>query len=103
MNTLTKTLVSLVLFSLSVSLYAQQDSEELSADCACCTKAHGDFDFWLGTWTVRSNNGVVVGVNTISKLEENCLIQEKWVGEAGSTGMSINYYNPEDGKWHQTW
>ena len=99
MASLSRYLIIFCCFLSLQSIQAQQNDK----DCACCTEAHDDFDFWIGKWTVRDPSGIQVGVNTISKLEENCLLQEKWEGEAGSTGTSINYYDPNDQQWHQTW
>ena len=73
------------------------------ADCACCTPVHHQFDFWLGSWLVKNTQGQEVGKNTISKIEDNCILVEKWIGAKGTTGTSHNYYDANDGSWNQLW
>lgn len=60
------------------------------------------FDFWIGEWDVTVN-GQIVGTNVIQQLEEGCLIMENWSGNGGSTGKSMNFYNPFTKKWRQTY
>lgn len=84
-----------ILFSISQSV--SQDN------CACCTAAHDQFDFWVGDWVVYNEGGDKVGENLVEKLEKNCLISENWKGESGGTGKSFNYYDPEDETWNQLW
>lgn len=78
-------------------------SAELYANCACCTEAYKAFDFWEGDWLVLDTLGKKVGDNTITKLEDNCLLKEKWRGSGGSTGTSVNFYNKADSTWNQIW
>ena len=62
------------------------------------------FDFWVGDWTVYDNaSDNLAGTNSIRKLEQGCLLQESWTGVAGSTGTSVNYYNPVTAQWRQLW
>lgn len=61
------------------------------------------FDFWVGKWDVIGRNGQKVGSNIITKDEKGFLLTEKWTNSQGSTGTSINYYDPSDSKWKQTW
>lgn len=88
--------VSLLLF-LSISTFAQQNQ------CACCDEKHQQFDFWVGEWEVTDTAGNAQGKNTITKIEDGCTLQEKWVGAKGTTGTSLNYYNPSDSTWNQLW
>jgi hypothetical protein len=30
-------------------------------------------------------------------------LRENWRGAGGGTGTSLNFWSPEDRKWHQTW
>ena len=60
------------------------------------------FDFWVGDWDVYAN-GNPVGSNSIVKHEAGCLLLESWEGAGGSTGMSLNYFNPVSGFWQQVW
>lgn len=65
----------------------------------------GDWNFWVGQWTVYSNDGerTFQGINSITKHYNGCLLMENWVGAQGGDGFSINYYNPIKGEWRQVW
>ncbi len=66
--------------------------------------AHRQFDFWAGSWQVTNKEGdKIYGNNTITIEEAGCLLRERWQSAAGSTGSSINYFNPADSMWHQLW
>ena len=78
--------------------FAQPDTT-----CACCSDPHRAFDFWLGEWVVKDTAGQVLGENTITVLEDGCLIAEYWRGAQGGTGRSYNYFDPADSTWHQLW
>lgn len=66
--------------------------------------AHRQFDFWVGSWQVTNKDGdKTYGTNTITIEEAGCLLRESWQSASGSTGSSINYFSPADGKWHQHW
>jgi len=62
-----------------------------------------EFDFWVGTWEVRLEDGTLVGQNTISRRDGGCTILENWSGAGGSSGTSINYYQPSRDQWRQVW
>ncbi len=73
-----------------------------------CTSDEGfsAFDFWVGDWDVyvdSSNDSNLVGSNTIEKLENGCALMETWAGAGGSSGISVNYYNPVRDEWRQLW
>jgi len=73
-----------------------------------CTSEEGfaAFDFWVGDWDVylnNSDNTNQIGSNTIEKLEAGCALMETWSGAGGSSGISINYYNPVRDEWRQLW
>ena len=72
-------------------------------ECSCCTEQHKEFDFWIGEWSVLNSEGKKVGENSISKIEDNCILVEKWKGVQGTTGTSHNYYDPSDESWNQLW
>lgn len=61
------------------------------------------FDFWVGQWDVFNAAGKRIGRNTIEKQEGGFLLLERWANLAGSTGTSINYFDPQTKKWRQTW
>jgi hypothetical protein len=69
----------------------------------CTTAEFRQFDFWLGRWKVTNPQGKEVGTSEISRASEGCAIREQWKSASGSSGMSINYYDPSDHRWHQDW
>jgi hypothetical protein len=70
---------------------------------ACTAQEFRQFDFWLGQWKVTDPQGKQVGVSEISRASEGCAIREQWKSASGVNGMSINYYDKADQKWHQDW
>ena len=69
--------------------------------CADAVKSH-QFDFWIGEWEVTAN-GVVAGYNRIEPIMDGCALQENWQSVDGTSGVSLNYYDPRDDQWHQYW
>jgi hypothetical protein len=69
----------------------------------CTTPEFRQFDFWLGHWKVTNPKGKQVGTSEISRAAEGCAIREQWTSASGTSGMSINYYDSNDHKWHQDW
>ena len=67
-----------------------------SAPPATCAEGgrYADFDFWVGEWDVFIPNGRQAGTNRIEKVEQGCLLVEHWTGAGGSTGTSVNFYDP---------
>lgn len=61
------------------------------------------FDFWVGEWEVKTQQGQNAGTNAIQKLENGCLLLENWTGSLGGTGKSINFYDNSIKKWRQIW
>jgi hypothetical protein len=70
---------------------------------ACVSAEFRQFDFWLGSWKVMNPQGKEVGTSEISRASEGCAIREQWKSASGTSGMSINYYDADDRKWHQDW
>ena len=72
--------------------------------CNCCTEKHAEFDFWIGTWEVTNPDGTNAGTNVISKVQDNCILQENWTSAKGNyTGTSNNFYNYKLKQWEQIW
>ncbi len=69
----------------------------------CTAAAHRDFDFWLGFWEVRDPEGKLVGHNRIEAAHGGCVLIENWTSSSGVTGTSVNLYDRDRGRWHQTW
>ena len=90
---------ALLLFLWSAfALTAQQNP------CACCSEEHSAFDFWLGSWDVKLQDGTMAGENRIEKIQGGCVLLENWKASNGNfTGTSYNFFNPETGLWEQLW
>jgi hypothetical protein len=52
---------------------------------------------------VTTADGKKAGTSRIERILGGCAIEENWSGAAGMKGRSVNFYEPKDGKWHQTW
>ncbi len=74
-----------------------------TVECVCCISEYNQFDFWLGDWVVTNRKGEIVGWSKIQKLENNCLVSEKWRGTKEFSGRSYNYFDPEKKAWNQLW
>jgi len=89
-------------FFLIVLVSLQTTAQEKK--CNCCTPKHQEFNFWVGSWVVTNPDGTKAGVNVISKIQENCVLQENWTSATGSyTGTSNNFYNYKTKQWEQIW
>lgn len=85
------------LMPISTSVFSQQVGCDFDAGFRA-------FDFWAGEWDVIDNvTGNHSGTNTIQKMENGCMLMESWVSSRGSTGTSVNYYNPLTKQWRQLW
>lgn len=73
------------------------------AQAGCEDAVHREFDFWVGTWEVRSEDGELLGRNEITRVAHGCGLLEDWHGADGGEGMSINTYDRGLGKWTQRW
>lgn len=98
----TRIITILILASCSFTIQAQNQNSE-NQKCICCDTPYTNFDFWEGSWIVKNTKGEIVGENTITKKEDSCMLEEKWLGSKGSSGTSINFYNKADDTWNQTW
>jgi hypothetical protein len=62
------------------------------------------FDFWIGTWTVTdASTGEPAGRNRIEAVLGGRALHERWHGVSGLEGESLNTYDEQRGRWHQTW
>lgn len=70
----------------------------------CTSAAHGQFDFWIGSWNVFTPDGKPAGHNTITRILDGCVVFENWKS-AGSAfaGQSFNTWDPVAQTWNQTW
>src|SRR3954447_26343877 len=68
----------------------------------CKDGASRQFDFWLGHWHV-TEHGKPAGDNRIERILDGCALLENWTGAQGGAGKSLNFFDRDDGLWHQTW
>lgn len=61
------------------------------------------FLFWVGEWEARNKAGQKTGESSIVLHESGCTVVENWRGANGTTGQSLNFYNPHTARWNQTW
>jgi len=69
----------------------------------CDAESHRQFDFWVGDWVVKDHEGKEVGRNAITAEQRGCALLERWTGADGTSGISINYYDPVTRSWMQHW
>jgi tetratricopeptide (TPR) repeat protein len=68
----------------------------------CAQAAHARaFDFWLGSWDVRTPEGALAGRSTVALTVGECAVSEVWEPTAGAPGRSLSAYNPVRGRWQQ--
>jgi hypothetical protein len=70
-------------------------------ECRESPRMHA-LDFWLGQWDV-SQDGRLVGTNTIETTLDGCAILEHWSDVEGGKGMSLFYYDRGAARWKQVW
>jgi hypothetical protein len=68
----------------------------------CADARTRQFDFWIGQWRV-TENGKLAGHNHIERVLGGCALIETWSGAKGGSGKSLNFFDRDDGLWHQTW
>jgi hypothetical protein len=74
-----------------------------SPPAPCADAAHGQFDFWVGRWTVtRTGQDRVVADSLIEKVY-GCGIRENWMPKNHQDGGSLSIYVPAEKGWRQTW
>jgi hypothetical protein len=78
----------------------------------CGSPEERQFDFWLGdwdlTWPAGQSGGTegetATGVNRISRLFGDCVIEENFSTDDGAfQGHSVSAYDDRIGLWRQTW
>jgi len=77
-------------------------SAEEPARPTCKDGATRQFDFWVGQWRV-TEKGRLAGHNRIERILDGCALLENWTGAKGGEGKSLNFFDRDDGLWHQTW
>lgn len=96
-------LFSSLIVSVSAVTPTPTGTPQPSPTPACTATEFRQFDFWVGNWKVINPRGKQAGTSEITRASEGCAIREQWKSASGTTGMSINYYDPNDREWHQDW
>jgi len=95
------------LLTVSVPLAAETGGSAVATtqavDAPCGSAQHRAFDFWLGDWRVQLADGTFAGENRIQASDDGCFFTERWRGAGGSTGFSMNFYEPSSARWRQIW
>jgi hypothetical protein len=87
-----------------ISFMAFATSGIAQDSCACCTRDHRAFDFWVGQWEVVDSLNTRLGKNTVSIQQNGCVIQELWTSSRGGfSGTSYSYFDRQDSTWNQVW
>lgn len=75
-----------------------------NAKASCDSEMHRAFDFWVGEWSVSTQDGQFAGENSIQKIQNGCVLQENWrSAKPPFTGTSFNFYNQQAKRWEQLW
>ena len=69
----------------------------------CAAAEYRQFDFWLGEWDVFNPAGQKIGRNSITSINDGCVVLESWRDARGGTGNSFNFYDTKTKRWHQFW
>ena len=88
--------------ALLVALTAAAQTPSNVAAPRCSSAEYRQFDFWLGEWDVTQGDKTA-GHNSIRSILNGCAISEEWSGTRGFKGNSLNFYNADTKRWHQTW
>jgi hypothetical protein len=78
-------------------------AQEPTDPTECTQPEQSDFDFWVGHWEVRTEDGQLAGSNRITRAHGGCVLREEWEAVGGGTGESFNIYDAARDAWHQTW
>jgi len=69
----------------------------------CADAEHGQFDFWVGHWTVTPTGaGKVIAESLIEKVY-GCGVRENWMPRNHQDGGSLTSYVASEKTWRQTW
>ena len=74
----------------------------VATPCASRPESH-QFDFWIGDWDVKTQQGQLAGHSHIEQILGQCVIFENWTGTQGGSGKSFSAYDGVDGTWRQFW
>lgn len=69
---------------------------------ACQAAEHRQFDFWIGDWDVFAGEKLI-GHNRIEAVHDGCALREQYRTPRGYSGESLNVYDRQRQRWHQSW
>ncbi|HEY2818658.1 MAG TPA: hypothetical protein VGK44_16185 [Casimicrobiaceae bacterium] len=90
-------------FAFCVAVAAHAQTTPGPKPPSCSASEYRQFDFWQGDWDVRDPNGKIVGRNRVIAIQGGCALQENWSGSGGISGTSLNIFDNDRKRWHQTW
>jgi hypothetical protein len=91
------------LIAASVLLCAAGSAFAANPPPDCSAPEFRQFDFWIGTFEVRTPDGAIAGHNVIEPTLNGCALTEHWTGTDGSEGRSVNFYDRREQRWNQVW
>ena len=74
-------------------------TEPVPQDCNAAD--YRQFDFALGSFTLRTAKGVLAGTLRFEKKLDGCAIVGHWSGAQGGHGEVALYFDRSDRRWHQ--
>ena len=93
-----------LLVSAAVSAAQQPTAPPAPPPPACTGPEHDQLDFWVGRWDVYpTGKDNLVAHSLIEKLYGDCVVRENWMPLTGTPGGSLNHYDRDEKRWHQTW
>lgn len=81
----------------------QAQSASAPATARCKAAEQRQFDFWIGRWDVFTPDGKKAGENHIEAIDDGCVLLERWRGNGGFSGSSLNSWSAATKQWHQHW
>ncbi|MBS0361826.1 MAG: hypothetical protein JSR98_10625 [Proteobacteria bacterium] len=86
------------------SLAAAQSPPAPSSPTKSCADAeHGQFDFWVGRWTVTPTGADKAVAESLIEKVYGCGVRENWMPKNHQDGGSLSIYVPAEKGWRQTW
>ena len=79
-----------------------EKTQRTATPCAFAPEAR-QFDFWIGSWDVRTAQGDLAGTNDIRTGAGKCVLIENWKDVQGGSGQSLNFYDFTTKRWNQVW
>ncbi len=91
----------MMLYTLVLGLAFTAEAQTTKVPTCDAAEFH-QFDFWAGSWQVRSGDKTV-GYSRIEPTLNGCALIENWYGVDGDIGKSINFYDRRTGRWRQVY